>query len=58
MKAAVFHGPKQPLTIENVDIDQPLEREVLFEPSRAEYVTAIFILLTACIRFQPRCAWP
>ncbi|HEX4209758.1 MAG TPA: Zn-dependent alcohol dehydrogenase [Candidatus Binataceae bacterium] len=29
MKAAVFHGPKQPLTIENVDIDQPLEREVL-----------------------------
>lgn len=29
MKAAIFHGPKQPLTIENVDIDQPLEREVL-----------------------------
>ncbi len=29
MKAAVFHGPKQPLTIENVDIDQPLEHEVL-----------------------------
>jgi S-(hydroxymethyl)glutathione dehydrogenase / alcohol dehydrogenase len=29
MKAAVFHGPKQPLTIENVEIDQPLEREVL-----------------------------
>jgi len=29
MKAAVFHGPKQPLTIEHVDIDQPLEREVL-----------------------------
>jgi S-(hydroxymethyl)glutathione dehydrogenase/alcohol dehydrogenase len=29
MKAAVFHGPKQPLTIEQVDIDKPQEREVL-----------------------------
>src|SRR5579863_3800614 len=29
MKAAVFHGPKQPLTIENVDIDKPQDREVL-----------------------------
>src|SRR5271156_2309325 len=29
MKAAVFHGPGQPLTIEQVDIDQPKEREVL-----------------------------
>src|SRR5690348_9409308 len=29
MKAAVFHGPKQPLTIEQVDIDDPLEHEVL-----------------------------
>jgi S-(hydroxymethyl)glutathione dehydrogenase / alcohol dehydrogenase len=29
MRAAIFHGPKQPLTIENVDIDQPLDREVL-----------------------------
>jgi S-(hydroxymethyl)glutathione dehydrogenase/alcohol dehydrogenase len=29
MKAAVFHGPQQPLTIENVDIDQPHGREVL-----------------------------
>ncbi len=28
MKAAVFHGPKQPLTIEDVEIDHPLEREV------------------------------
>ncbi len=29
MKAAVFHGPHQPLTIEDVDIDKPLGREVL-----------------------------
>src|SRR5918995_6437733 len=29
MKAAVFHGPHQPLTIENVDIDKPIKREVL-----------------------------
>ena len=29
MKAAIFHGPHQPLTIEEVDIDKPLGREVL-----------------------------
>src|SRR5262245_65718202 len=29
MKAAVFHGPRQPLTIEDVDIDKPMGREVL-----------------------------
>lgn len=29
MKAAVFHGPNQDMTIEQVDIDSPLEREVL-----------------------------
>jgi S-(hydroxymethyl)glutathione dehydrogenase/alcohol dehydrogenase len=29
MKAAVFHGPKEPLTIEEVEIDQPQDREVL-----------------------------
>src|SRR5437899_3810032 len=29
MKAAVFHGAHKPLTIENVDIDRPLGREVL-----------------------------
>jgi len=29
MKAAVFHGPNQPLKIENVEIDEPREREVL-----------------------------
>jgi S-(hydroxymethyl)glutathione dehydrogenase / alcohol dehydrogenase len=29
MKAAVFHGPNQPLTIEEVDIDKPVGREVL-----------------------------
>ena len=29
MKAAMFHGPNQPLTIENVDIDKPAGREVL-----------------------------
>src|ERR1700719_5358679 len=29
MKAAVFHGPGRPLTIEQVDIDEPKEREVV-----------------------------
>src|SRR5213082_1727896 len=29
MKAAVFHGPNKPLTIENVEIDKPIGREVL-----------------------------
>jgi S-(hydroxymethyl)glutathione dehydrogenase/alcohol dehydrogenase len=29
MKAAVFHGPKEPLTIEEVEIDKPQDREVL-----------------------------
>jgi S-(hydroxymethyl)glutathione dehydrogenase/alcohol dehydrogenase len=29
MKAAVFHGPHKPLTIENVEIARPMEREVL-----------------------------
>ena len=29
MKAAVFYGPKQPLVIEDVEIDQPRDREVL-----------------------------
>ena len=29
MKAAIYHGPQQPLTIEEVDIDQPADREVL-----------------------------
>ena len=29
MKAAVFHGPNHPLSIENVEIDKPREREVL-----------------------------
>ncbi|HEY6417628.1 MAG TPA: Zn-dependent alcohol dehydrogenase [Candidatus Binataceae bacterium] len=29
MKAAVFHGPNQPLNIEDVEIDKPQDREVL-----------------------------
>jgi S-(hydroxymethyl)glutathione dehydrogenase/alcohol dehydrogenase len=29
MKAAVFHGPHQPLTIEDVDVAKPIGREVL-----------------------------
>ena len=29
MKAAMFHGPHKPLTIEDVDVDKPLGREVL-----------------------------
>jgi S-(hydroxymethyl)glutathione dehydrogenase / alcohol dehydrogenase len=29
MQAAMFHGPHQPLTIEDVDVDKPMGREVL-----------------------------
>ena len=29
MKAAVFHGPNHPLSIEDVEIDKPRERKVL-----------------------------
>jgi S-(hydroxymethyl)glutathione dehydrogenase/alcohol dehydrogenase len=29
MKAAIFHGPHQPLTVEEVHVDKPLRREVL-----------------------------
>ncbi len=29
MKAAIFHGPKQPLTIEQVEIDRPQSHEIL-----------------------------
>ena len=29
MKAAIFHGPQQELTIEDVEVDKPLGREVL-----------------------------
>jgi S-(hydroxymethyl)glutathione dehydrogenase/alcohol dehydrogenase len=29
MKAAIFHGPNQPLTIEQVEVDAPRSREVL-----------------------------
>jgi len=29
MKAAIFHGPHTPLTIEEVDIAKPMGREVL-----------------------------
>ncbi|MGH7781530.1 MAG: Zn-dependent alcohol dehydrogenase [Candidatus Binataceae bacterium] len=28
MKAAVFHGPKQPLSIEDIELDKPQDREV------------------------------
>src|SRR5687768_12418272 len=29
MKAAIFHAAHEPLTIEDVDIDQPMAREIL-----------------------------
>jgi S-(hydroxymethyl)glutathione dehydrogenase / alcohol dehydrogenase len=29
MKAAIFHGAHQPLTVEQIDIDEPLDQEVL-----------------------------
>jgi S-(hydroxymethyl)glutathione dehydrogenase/alcohol dehydrogenase len=29
MKGAMFHGPNQPLTIENIELDKPRDREVL-----------------------------
>ncbi len=35
MKAAVFHAPNQPLTIENVEIDKPGAREVLIRTAAA-----------------------
>ena len=31
MKAAVFHGPNQPLSIEDVELDKPQDREVLIK---------------------------
>src|SRR5271157_1982567 len=31
MKAAIFHGPNQPLTIEDVEVDKPQDREVLIK---------------------------
>jgi S-(hydroxymethyl)glutathione dehydrogenase/alcohol dehydrogenase len=31
MKAAVFHGPNQPLSIEEVELDKPQDREVLIK---------------------------
>ena len=34
MKAAVFHGPDLPLTIEDVEIEKPAPREVLIRTSR------------------------
>ena len=38
MKAAIYHGPNQPLTIEQVDIDKPKEREVLVQYRRQRRV--------------------
>ena len=35
MKAAVFHAPNTPLTIEQVEIDKPGPREVLIRTSAA-----------------------
>ena len=31
MKAAIFHGPQQQLTIEDVEVDKPQDREVLIK---------------------------
>src|ERR1700730_14232589 len=31
MKAAVFHGPNLPLSIEDVELDKPQDREVLIK---------------------------
>ncbi len=35
MKAAVFHAPHQPLTIEDVEIEKPKRREVLLRTAYA-----------------------
>lgn len=35
MRAAVFHGPNQPLKIEDVEIDEPREREVIVRTAAA-----------------------
>ena len=49
MKAAVFHGPNQPLSIEEVEIDRPLAREVVVRTvasgvcrSDAHYVDGLY----------------
>ena len=35
MKAAIFHAPHQPLTIETVEIEKPKRREVLLRTAFA-----------------------
>jgi S-(hydroxymethyl)glutathione dehydrogenase / alcohol dehydrogenase len=35
MKAAIFHGPNQPLTIEDVEVDKPQDREVLIKTAHS-----------------------
>jgi len=35
MKAAIFHGPNQPLTIEDVEVDKPQDREVLVKTAHS-----------------------
>src|ERR1700680_852413 len=35
MKAAIFHGPNQPLTIEDVEVDKPQDREVLIRTAHS-----------------------
>jgi S-(hydroxymethyl)glutathione dehydrogenase/alcohol dehydrogenase len=35
MKAAIFHGPNQPLSIEDVEVDKPQDREVLLKTAHS-----------------------
>jgi S-(hydroxymethyl)glutathione dehydrogenase/alcohol dehydrogenase len=35
MKAAIFHGPNQPLTIEDVEVDKPQDHEVLIKTAHS-----------------------
>ena len=56
MKAAVFHGPHQPLVIEQVDIDDPGPHEVLVQTmasgvchSDLHFVDGLYLMMAPAI---------
>ena len=44
MRAAVFHAPHQPLTIEEVEIERPKRREILLRRMREQGALAMEFL--------------
>ena len=57
MRAAIFHGPKQPLTIENVEVDAPLDREVLLRTVASGVCHSDLHFVDGFIHIQPqRCS--